>query len=44
MAGDDRTGYVDFIEVRNAIEMLGGIAPERDFDDDPDYQALHGVE
>ena len=42
--GDDRTGYVDFIEVRNAIEMLGGIAPERDFDDDPDYQALHGVE
>ena len=44
VAGDDRTGYVDFIEVRNAIEMLGGIAPERDFDDDPDYQALHGVE
>ena len=44
VAGDDRTGYVDFIEVRNAIEMLGGIAPERDFDDYPDYQALHGVE
>ena len=43
-AGDDKTGYIDFIELRNAIEMLGGIAPERDFDDDPDYQALHGVE
>ena len=44
VAGDDRTGYVDFIEVRNAIEMLGGIAPERDFDNDPDYDALHGMD
>ena len=44
VANDDHTGYIDFIEVRNAIEMLGGIAPERDFDDEPDYQALHGVE
>ena len=43
-AQDDRTGYVDFIELRNAIEMLGGVAPEREFDSDPDYEALFGVD
>ena len=34
-------GYVDFIELRAAIERLGGEVPERDFSDDPDYDALH---
>lgn len=42
-ANDPATGYVDFIELRNAIEQLGGDAPVRDFDDDPDYQALSGT-
>ena len=43
-AGDDKTGYIDFIELRNAIEMLGGVAPDREFDNDPDYDALHGMD
>lgn len=40
-AEDDKTGYIDFIELRNAIEMLGGTAPKREFFDDPDWEALH---
>ena len=32
--------YVDFIEIRNAIERLGGEAPVRDFTGDPTYQAV----
>ncbi len=43
-AGDEKTGYIDFIELRNAIEMLGGVAPDREFDNDPDYEALHGMD
>ena len=43
-AGDEKTGYIDFIELRNAIEMLGGVAPDREFDNDPDYDALHGMD
>ncbi len=36
-------GYLDFIELRSAIEELGGDAPpERDFTGDPSYEALHG--
>jgi len=41
-AEDEKTGYADFIELRNAIEELGGTAPEREFFDDPDWEALHG--
>ena len=45
VAMDDTVGYLDFIELRNAIEELGGVAPEREFDnDDPDYAALQGME
>lgn len=44
VAKDDRTGYIDFIELRNAIEVLGGIAPEREFDNDPEYEALGGID
>ena len=34
-------GYVDYIELRNAIEALGGDAPaERDFSGDPYYESL----
>lgn len=43
-ANDDKIGYIDFIELRNAIEQLGGVAPEREFDDDPEYEALGRLE
>ncbi len=36
--------YLDYIELRSAIEALGGEAPDRDFDDDPAYRALGGME
>lgn len=37
--------YLDFIELRNAIEELGGEAPtERDFSGDPFYESLRGLE
>ncbi len=41
-ANDPATGYVDWIEIRSAIERLGGTVTERDFSDDPDYEILHG--
>ncbi|MDO4837380.1 MAG: HEAT repeat domain-containing protein [Clostridia bacterium] len=43
-AKDDTVMYLDFIELRNAIEELGGTAPEREFDDDPTYDALFGTD
>ena len=36
--------YVDFIEIRNAIERLGGEAPIREFNDDPTYQAVQKLQ
>ena len=40
-ARDDTTHYLDYIELRSAIEKLGGECPERDFDEsDPMYEAL----
>ena len=39
---DATGGYLDYIELRSAIERLGGEAPEREFDDDPEYSALFG--
>lgn len=45
MAESDETGYLDYIELRNAIERLGGIAPERDWDEsDPEYNALRALQ
>ena len=45
LAGSDETGYLDYIELRNAIERLGGIAPERDWDEtDPEYTALRALQ
>lgn len=36
--------YLDYIEIRNAIEQLGGEPePMRDFSGDPDYEALKEV-
>jgi hypothetical protein len=39
-AESPKVSYIDFIEIRNAIERLGGEAPVRDFDDDPTYRAV----
>ena len=37
-------GYVDYIELRNAIETLGGDpGEERTFYGDPDYEAMRNV-
>lgn len=41
---DDHVRYLDYIELRSAIEALGGEAPERDFESDPDYDALMGTD
>lgn len=37
----DTAGYADYIEIRNAIEALGGVVDDyRDFSSDPEYIAL----
>ncbi len=36
--------YLDYIELRSAIEALGGEAPEREFGEDPGYQAMRDME
>ena len=37
-------GYLDYIEVRDAIEQLGGdVGEERAFYGDPDYEAMRGM-
>ncbi len=43
-AKEEDLSYIDYIELRSAIEALGGEAPERDFEDDPAYRALSGTE
>lgn len=45
-AVNDRTlSYLDFIELRNAIEALGGDAPaERDFSGDPTYESMRRID
>ena len=43
-AEDPDLSYLTFIEIRNAIEMLGGVCPEREFDNDPEYEALQGTD
>lgn len=40
-AASEETPYLDYIELRNAIEALGGECPEREFDaQDPAYEAM----
>ncbi|MCR4622216.1 MAG: hypothetical protein K5663_09075 [Clostridiales bacterium] len=34
--------YLDYLELRNAIEKLGGECPQREFDGDEYYEALKG--
>ena len=43
-AEDEKITYLTFIELRNAIEALGGVCPDRIFDDDPEYDALRGLD
>lgn len=42
--GEEGLSYLDYIELRAAIEALGGEAPPRQFEDDPQYEALRGLE
>jgi len=45
LAADEDTGYLDYIELRSAIEKLGGDAPEREFtENDPAYEALRSLD
>ena len=45
LAASEETAYLDYIELRSAIEKLGGEAPERQFDaPDPAYEALRGMQ
>ncbi|MDD3336110.1 MAG: hypothetical protein PHI98_11440 [Eubacteriales bacterium] len=39
-AESEDVSYIDFIEIRSAIERLGSEAPIRDFSDDPTYKAV----
>ena len=44
-AASEETPYLDYIELRSAIEALGGEAPEREFDaEDPAYDALRSMQ
>ena len=43
-AGKPDLPYLTFIELRNAIESLGGVCPEREYDDDPEYEALRDLD
>lgn len=43
-AMDEKCKYMDFIELRNAIEMLGGEAPKKEFYEDAEYDALRAME
>ena len=45
LAASEETPYLDYIELRSAIEALGGDAPEREFDEkDPAYEAMRGMD
>lgn len=44
VAESNDVSYVDFIEIRSAIERLGSEAPVRDFSDDPTYKAVHRLQ
>jgi hypothetical protein len=43
-AESDDIDYIDFIEVRSAIERLGSEAPVRDFSKDPTYKAVQRLQ
>ena len=39
-SGEQNLPYLDYIEIRNAIERLGGEVADREFHDDPGYDAI----
>lgn len=43
-ASEPNLPYLTYIEIRNAIEALGGNCPEREYDDDPEYEALRQMD
>lgn len=43
-ADSEDTPYIDFIEIRSAIERLGSEAPIRDFSKDPTYKAVQRLQ
>ena len=43
-AQEKELGYLTYIELRNAIEQLGGSCPEREYEDDPEYDALRRLD
>lgn len=43
-AQEEKLPYLTFIEIRNAIETLGGTCPERSYEDDPEYEALRDLD
>ena len=43
-AQEEKLPYLTFIEIRNAIEELGGVCPERTYEDDPEYEALRDLD
>ena len=43
-AEEPKLPYLTYIEIRNAIETLGGTCPEREYDDDPEYEALRDMD
>lgn len=43
LANEEALNYLDYIELRSAIEALGGEAPPREFYDDAEYEALFGI-
>ena len=43
-AEEEKLPYLTFIEIRNAIESLGGVCPERSYEDDPEYEALRDLD
>ena len=43
-AQEEKLPYLTYIEIRNAIEALGGVCPERNYDDDPEYEALRDLD
>ena len=44
VAESDDVSYIDFIEIRSAIERLGSEAPIRDFSKDPTYIAVQELQ
>ena len=43
-AKEEKLPYLTYIEIRNAIETLGGTCPERNYEEDPEYEALRDLD